>query len=155
MRTQKGIVPPTAEQPNVLHGLVRKHAEISGKIGQLKTALHDLTAELAHIDAAILIFDPSVDIGTIRARSTAMTHPAFPGEITRIVIDVLRDADRPMTPREITLCLANARGLNPEDRALFDVLLKRVRSCLRFQRQRGTVQSTTTGTASRAWEVVP
>lgn len=154
MRTQKGVVPMVAEQPNVLHALVRKHADLSGQIGRARAMLHHMADELDHIDAAILIFDPSIDIGTIRARSAALTHPAFKGEITRIVIDALREAEEPMTPREITQRLVEIRGLNGDDRELFDVMLKRVRSCLRFQRQRGNVQSVATSTTSRAWEVV-
>ena len=147
------VVPVGVDQPNVLHALTRKHAEISGKIGQTRLILRQLTTELGHIDAAIRIFNPAIDIGAIKAKTIPLRDPAQRGEIARIVIDTLRDADEPVTPREITERLMEVRCQDAADRDLFNVMLKRVRACLRAQRVRGIVQATELTESTQGWEI--
>ncbi len=147
------VVPTGADQPNVLHALTRKHAEISGKIGHARLVLRQLAVELEHIDATIRIFNPAIDIGAIRAKTVPLRDPAHKGEIARIVIDTLREADDPVTPRAITERLMEVRCLNGADRELFDVMLKRVRACLRAQRMRGMVQPVAFADRTQGWEI--
>lgn len=154
MGSSNGVVPIGVDNQQALHALTRKYGEISGKIGKARLALQKLTAELEHIDAAIRIFDPTISIRKIRAKNVSRRDPRFKGEMTRIVLDVLRDASMPPTPREITQHLMAARGLAPEDRELFDVVLKRVRACLRAQRIHGLIRPLATTGLAQGWEIV-
>jgi hypothetical protein len=132
----------TPSQPNfshVLYALTRKRAEIAGKIEHNQLMLRQLITELDHIDAAIRIFDPTIDLENIKPKPVPPRHAAFKGEVTRIVLKMLRQAKAPLTSRDIALELMKQRGLSPDDRALSVVMVKRVCACLRKHRLNGVV----------------
>jgi hypothetical protein len=141
MSRRNDVVPDGVDQPNVLHALTRKRAEIAGKIEHNQLSLRHLVAELDHIDATIRIFNPAIDIQGIRSKPVPPRHAAFKGEVTRVVLDALREADGPLTSREIARLLMDQRGLNPEDRELMVIMVKRVCACLRVQRRRGLAKT--------------
>lgn len=145
------VIPWDAEQRNVLHALTRKRAEIAGLVEQTDLELQRLTDELAHVDATIRIFNPDVDIDGIRAKP-ALRRIALKGEITRPIFRALREAEAPMTTREITHRLLRERGLDPYDDELAAILIKRVRACLRTQKQRGLVRNAASQGGQQVWE---
>lgn len=64
-------------------------------------------AKLARIEAAIVAIDPDALIPT----RTHKPHPLFPrGEMTRAVMDILRQADRPLLMREIADAMLATKG---------------------------------------------
>lgn len=154
MSQSNSVVPPGAEQPNVLHALTRKRAEIAGCIEHCQLDLRHLIAELDHIDAAIRIFNPAVDIGSIRSKPVPPRHAAFKGEVTRVVLDALREARSPLTSRDIALTLMKARGLNPDDRELSVIMVKRICACLRVQRKRGLIRTAAIIGNLQGWEAI-
>jgi hypothetical protein len=76
-----------APTPNVLHGLVRKRAEIAGLIEQNRLEAKRLTLDLTHIDAAICMFDPNIDIMSIQAKPARAPYRAANGQCTGSVLD--------------------------------------------------------------------
>jgi len=139
MSRPNDIVPEGAEQPNVLHALTKKRAQIAGQIEHNQLNLRHLIAELDHIDGAIRVFDPTIDIGLIRSKPVPPRHAAFKGEVSRVVFESLRNASGPLTSREIAQILMRERGLNPDDRELSVIMVKRVCACLRVQKLKGLV----------------
>ena len=117
------VIPWDAEQPNVLHALTRKRAEIAGQIEHNQLQLRRLIAEIDHIDAAIRIFNPAIDVGAIRAKPVPSRHAAFKGEVTRVVFNALREAKEPLSSRDIALRLMAERGLNPDDKELSVIMV--------------------------------
>ncbi|WP_313444813.1 hypothetical protein [Brevundimonas sp.] len=154
MPHHQSVVPPGTEHAQALHALTRKYAEFAGLIGRAKAEVQRLTADLAHIEGAIRIFDPTIDIGRIRAKHMPVREPAAQGEVTGIILDTLRESPDPLTPRELAEHLMVRRGLPVEDRELFTVMLKRVRACLRTQRGRGVLRPVGTEGMTQLWEVV-
>lgn len=148
------VIPWDADQPNVLHALTRKRAEIAGKIEHCQLELRRLIAELDHVDATTRIFNPAVDIGGIRAKPVPPRHAAFKGEVTRIVFKTLRDATAPVTSRDIATVLMKERGLNPDDRELSVIMVKRVCACLRVQRQKGLIRTVAAEGGLQGWKAV-
>lgn len=148
------LIPPNADQPNVLHALTRKRAEIAGQIEHNQLSLRHLIAELDHIDAAIRIFNPSIDIAAIRSKPVPPRHAAFKGEVTRIVLRSLRHAATPLTSRDIALRLMTERGLNPDDRELSVIMVKRICACLRVQKRKGLVRNAESLGNLQGWELV-
>jgi len=153
MSRPNDAVPMGAEQPNVLHALTRKRAEIAGKIEHCQLEMRRLIAELDHVDATIRIFNPAIDIGRIRAKPVPPRHAAFKGEVSRIVFDVLREAPAPVTSRDIAMQLMKERGLDPNDRDLSVIMVKRVCACLRVQRKRGLVRVAANIGNLQGWEL--
>ena len=149
-----GVVPVGVDHARTLHALVQKHADIAGQVEQAREAIRRLEADLAHVESVIHLFDPAIDVTRIRARRTRTRDAAGNGELTRILMDVLRDADRALTPRELTEHLMEERGHALDDRDLLSIMLKRVRAWLRSQRARGTVAPSGVEGATQMWRIV-
>jgi len=147
------IIPYDADQPNVLHALTRKRAEIAGQIEHNQLTLRHLIAELDHVDATIRIFNPAIDIGAIRSKPVPPRHAAFKGEVTRVVFKMLREAREPITSRDIAERLMRERGLDPGDHELSVIMVKRVCACLRVQKQKGLVRSALVDGGLQRWEI--
>lgn len=122
---------------HVLSGLVRKRAEIAGQIEHAQLALRKLVTDLDAIDAAIRIFDPNADTGAIPNRQYPPRHAAFRGEMMRHVMGALRLAEGPVTSRDIARTVMVARGLDPEDPTMLQMIRKRVGACLWKMKQSG------------------
>uniref|UniRef100_B0SXQ2 Uncharacterized protein n=1 Tax=Caulobacter sp. (strain K31) TaxID=366602 RepID=B0SXQ2_CAUSK len=148
------VIPWDADQPNVLHALTRKRAEIAGQIEHNQLTLRHLIAELDHVDATIRIFNPAVDIGAIRSKPVPPRHAAFKGEVTRVVFKTLREATAPVTSRDIAIRLMNERGLNPDDKELSVIMVKRVCACLRVQKNKGLIRNAESFGNLQGWEAV-
>ena len=130
-----------SENEHVLSALVRKRSELAGEAVALRARLNQINADLAHIDASILLFDPDYDLSTIRPKRGHGLAVARPGEMSRFVLTVLREAAGPMPTPAIAARLLADRGLDARDRALVRNVTKRVGMTLRHQEQRGMVRS--------------
>jgi hypothetical protein len=147
------VIPPGAGQLAVLHALVRKRAELDGRIEERRAELRALLVEIDHVDGTIRVFNPDIDITGIRPRPARARLAADHGEVTRIVIDALREACEPLTSRELAISVMQARDLNLEDRELILIMAKRVRACLRYHRLKKTVRIVPAFEGSQGWEI--
>jgi hypothetical protein len=122
--------------------LVRKRAELAGDIEHAHEALKKMIADLESLDATLRLFDPGIQIEAIKPK--AFRPPADwaqRGEMTRIILDVLRQAAEPMTTRDIAFQLLIERALDNNDAKLLRLMTKRVGVALRGQRDAGLVAS--------------
>ena len=126
----------------VITGLVKRRAELTGEIEALHEKLKGLLANLEALDGTILQFDADYKVEAIRPRAL---HPpkdwSHRGQMSRIVLDILRQATEPMTTRDVALELLVARALDKNDLKLFKLMTKRVGVALRTQRDNGAVAS--------------
>jgi hypothetical protein len=79
---------------------------------------------------------------TILGPPRCHTHP-LPfrhNEMPRLALNVLRAAGRPMHVREITATVLVGKGLDPLDRALADLTVKRMRFVLLLHERKGIVR---------------
>jgi hypothetical protein len=96
----------------VIAGLVKRRAELTGEIERTYESLRRMVADLESLDATILQFDPSFQIEAIKPKAFRPPKDwANRGEMTRIVLSILRQAAEPMTTRDIALELLVARAL--------------------------------------------
>ena len=124
------------ERPNTVSGLVAKHAELSALRDRYKAEIKKLTVDIDHLDAAIRLFDPNADTYAIKQYVTK--HRAQKGSVKRFVLDCLREAEEPLTSRQITERWASARGLVCDD-ATYVTLRKRIGACIKGIRDQGLV----------------
>ena len=117
--------------------MVTKRAEIAGQIEHTQDKLRQLVIDLDHIDAAIHIFDPSIELEEIKARPVPPRHQAFKGEVTRIVLATLRNAKKPLTTADIAQRVMAERGLDSANLRLLKTMQKRTGACLRHWEHRG------------------
>jgi len=138
----------------VVAGLIRKRAELAGKIEATYEELRQMVADLETTDAALAIFDPDFKAETIRPR--AFRPPSDwsnRGEMSRMVLSILRQAVEPLTSRDVALEMLVTRALDPKDERLLRLMVKRVGIALRHQRDQGRVKSDQGPGQYMVWEV--
>ncbi len=148
------IVPLGAEHATALHALVRKRADITGELERREAQVRELQHAIAHVDAVLTLLNPEVGIEKIRPTRKAPPHAAAYGQVTRVIIDCLREADTPLSSRILAHSVLEARELDEEDRALALVMAKRVRACLRTHRVAGRVRALPIQDAPQVWVLV-
>lgn len=93
--------------------------------------------DLDAIDAAIRIFDPSVDTGAFANRQYPPLHAVFRGEMMRIVLEALRTGEKPVTSRRIAATVMDGPGLNKDDPKIAAMIRKRTIACMNKLKARG------------------
>ena len=90
----------------VVSGLVKRRAELAGEIERTHEALRKMVLSLENLDATIIQFAPDYAPEGIRAKT--FRPPADwskRGEMTRVILSVLRCASEPLTTRDIAFQL--------------------------------------------------
>ncbi|WBT39070.1 hypothetical protein [Hyphomicrobium sp. DMF-1] len=128
-------------EPHVITALSRKRAELSGDIERMQRELTAAIASLEKLDATLLLFDPTYEIASIRPKAFRPPDDwSKRGEMTRIILGILRKATEPLTSSDIAAQLIAERALEPTDK-LQRLMTKRVGVALRGLRDRGIAAS--------------
>lgn len=115
-----------------------KRSELAGVMVQLEHQLVQHRADLTHLDATMLLFDPDIRLAEIhprqpRARSTWFGRD----ECLRLIYDELRDAPEPLTTRDLAERIMHVKALPVAD-----------------ERQRELIQKTILGSLNRAKQTI-
>jgi hypothetical protein len=105
-------------QSPVIYALVEKRGEVSGRIAELEELTRQTRADLAHIDATLLMFDPDMKPATIRAKAPAKGRSGYfaNGEISKRCREAIRLADgEPVAAESIVRQAMTDKGLDPDD----------------------------------------
>lgn len=98
-----------------LYALRRRYATTLGAIAANPHQTRELAEDLAHLEAVMLMFNPTEDVKVIQPvrpyKARGRRHWCA------IAIDVLRDANTPMTTLEIAERVAGVHGVAADDRA--------------------------------------
>ena len=130
------LIREDVENPNVLHALIRKRANILGMMESRQVELQRLASELEAIDATILVFDPEFDVRKIaKKKQVKLSHERF--SVARIVMQALRTSTTRLTTTDIGLQLMKDRGIPVENRVQRVEMRKRAAACLRSLESRG------------------
>ncbi len=89
------------------------------------------------MDATIRLFQPDIDLAVVKVRPTPRRHEAHRGDTSRLILSLLREVGEPLSHREVTLRVMQARGLNVADRPLYGTMRDRIGASLRGLRGRG------------------
>ena len=119
---------------HVIAALRDKRAELSGGIADLEKRIGQHRADLLHVDAVLRLFAPDLEPAAILPKAVRRPNSWFkPGELARLVLDVLRTAPAPLSIREITAQVMERRGLDPQDNRTAELLRKLVRNAVNRQ----------------------
>lgn len=124
--------------------LIRKRAELAGRVEHAHGELARMLADLAGLDTAIRLFDPDVQLESVRplpVRACDLWH-GRPHVFTRRVLDMLRQAGGPVATRQITWRLLEEQGLDTGDAKVWTPASEGVCKALRRLRRRQIVRST-------------
>ena len=143
------------ENEHVISGLIRKRAEIAGQIEALQAQLKTAVVALDNVEATIRLFAPGIDLAAHGERKVPTAHHAFRGEVSRIILETLRTATRPVTTTEITERVIAERGLARDDALLFRTISKRVGAALRhMEKVKRLIRGMPGPGQVRMWEIV-
>ena len=141
-------------EPHVVTALIKKRAELAGQIEHLQAQLRQTVVALDNVEATLRIFDPEIDLGQIAPRKVPTAHHAFRGEVSRIVLEALREATRPLSTTQLAEHVMRERGLDVNDKALCRVMSRRVGACLRNWGRQGAIRSMLGPGQVNLWEIV-
>lgn len=138
----------------VLVGLTKRRAELTGEIEHLHGRLGQLVRDLEALDATIVQFDADFQVEAIKPKGFRPPQDwSNRGEMTRLVLSILRQAVEPLTTRDIAVEMLITRALDKDDRKLLRLMTKRVGVALRGQRDMGRVKSDQGPGQYQLWEI--
>ena len=118
----------------LISGLTAKRAEVSGIIADLEKCIAQHRADLVHIDAVLRLCAPDVVPEEIAPKAVRKRNDWFkPGDLSRMVLDVLRIAPAPMTVRDIAVEVMQRRGLDTTDARTGKLVTKLVHNAVTRQ----------------------
>lgn len=121
-------------EAQVVSALRDKRAELSGLIADLEKRVAQHRADLLHVDAVLHLFAPELEVVSIAPKAVRRRNEWFrPGELSRTVLDVLREAPAPLPVREIAVEVMARRGLDAGDGRTLMLLRKLVQNALARQ----------------------
>ena len=109
-----------------LSGLIKKRAEIAGRIMAIQEEAGRLIAALDHLDASIRLFNPEIDFEVLPVKTLPPPNAAFRGEFQRSLLEMLRGVQRWQTTDDLTVKVMVQRRMNETDMALRVLTRKRV-----------------------------
>lgn len=130
-------------EPHVITALAKKRAELSGDIERTQIELRKMILDLERLDATLLMFDPDYEIASIKPKAFRPPEDwSKRGEMTRLILGIMRKATEPLTSRDVATQLVIERALDRHDAKLLRLMTKRVGVALRGQRDKGVTVST-------------
>ena len=140
------------ENQHTVNGLLRKRQELNDQVAHLQAEIARLVPQIDAVETTIRLFHPG-ELPTGRLRPAKGRHKSPRGECMRLVAGILRDAQGPMTARQIQVLVMEARGMDQRDRSMWASMRERVGACLRRMRDRGRVVSDEREGESMGWRV--
>lgn len=141
-------------EPHVITALVKRRADLAGEIERTHEDLRKLVIDLENLDATILQFKPDFQVEAIKPKAFRPPKDwSRRGEMTRIILSILRQAAEPLSTRDIALQLLVERALDKNDQRLLRLMTKRVGVALRGQRDKGGVRSEQGPGQYQLWEI--
>jgi hypothetical protein len=120
-----------------------KRAVLASEIVQLERQLRHRNEALGHVDATLRLLDPSVDIDAIPNKRPRKRIKLFrQGELGRLIVGVLREADTPVSTHDITSAILAAGG---HGASAWSAVMPRVRGNLAYLHNREKVSKTGSG----------
>ena len=124
--------------------LFDKRAELAGQIVQAEKQARQLRADLAHVEAAIRVLRPGIDLPKVVPRRVEFRPRYFKrGQLTRLILDYLRDhSGEAVAVADIMPTAVSDRNLNSAEYRRVEVVTY---EALKKLAKRGTVQQSGQG----------
>ena len=146
----KNVDPYEYERPATIQGLLAKRQQLAKLLKHLRAEERKVVSDLDHLDAAIRLFDPEAD--AVRLTRYPTKHRAKKGEVVRLVVRLLKEADRPLTALDIVHEQIKERGLKTDDGTVV-LLRKRIGACLTKLKNDGFVRVVPLPGMYQGWEI--
>ena len=136
---------------HVVSGLLDKRAEISGLINKHQSEINKLNQSLDALDSTIKLFSPEIDLRHHRAKTIRERNRFFKnGECIRLILDVLREAEEPLTPVAITDHIIALKTLSVDSEETEHVR-NTVYAALAANAKKGLIKQIRSDAGSKTW----
>ena len=116
---------------HVVSALRDKRAEISGVIEDMERRIAQHRADLVHVDAVLRLYVPDLEPESIAPKAVRKRNDWFrAGELSRMVLDILRIAPAPLSTRDIAGQVMERRGLDAGDNRTVKLVMKLVNNAV-------------------------
>jgi hypothetical protein len=129
----------TIPTKRAIHTLEHLHAELAGKLAEAKREVTRLMRAMKHVEAVLKLLQPGYKLSSIAVRRRRHNLWFKRGTVLRHVLGVLREAQGPLTPREITDRMLAARDVKDADPKEVYRLSKSIASALHSHGGKGIV----------------
>lgn len=102
-------------ETHVVSALVAKRSELAGIIVDLEKCAAQHRSDLRLVDAVLRLYGKAKPEAIAPKRVMRRNDWFSPGECSRLVYDILRPAEQPVTTREIVEAIMSSKGLDPAD----------------------------------------
>ncbi|MGJ0426633.1 hypothetical protein [Methylocystis sp.] len=144
----------TATYEHTISGLLTKRADLFNEAERIRDRLAEIKNDIGAVDRVLCTLGHEGDLDAAMPRQKR--HVLFgPGELTRAILDVLRDATEPMATREIARAILAVNEQDPRDRRLLTEHTRRVSKALRILKSRGFMRSLQDTRGSSIWKLQP
>jgi hypothetical protein len=140
---------------HVVSALKTKRMEVAGQIEALQGQLRQAVIDLDHVEAALRLFDPDVDLAALPPRKVAPVSYDTKGDTGRIILETLRESPRPLSTEQVNHAVMVARRLDTNDKALCRTMMRRTNANLKhWKAKRGLIRSMPGVGQQLLWEMV-
>lgn len=140
-------------ETHVISALTAKRAELAGLIAHHRKEMVRLSEEVKMLDATIKLFEPDYRIESIKPKRFQEKNSFFKhGEASRMIFDILRKLDSPVSTNDITKAIMSSKGIGAEcEKPLQSTIL----TALHSQKKKGLVDFTGRDRAgSCLWQLI-
>ena len=136
---------------HTITGLLAKRAELFNEAERIRDRLAEVKNDIGAIDRVLgtLGYTGDLDAAMPRQRREVLFGK---GELSRAIYGELRNAEGPLSSRDIAREIVVMRGEDARDRKYLSELTKRVSKALRVMKSEGTVRAATDARGNVSWE---
>ena len=127
--------------PPVIHGLAAKRSKIAAEIEWLQARLERCQRDLATVEAALALWEEGKYVRSVRRSYREHPGPFKWRELPRLIVEILRSSDRPLTTGEIQARICVTKGLDMTDPNDRRSLSRRVNGAINDQRRQGRIEA--------------
>jgi len=102
-------------ETHVISALTAKRSELAGLVAHHRKEMVRISEEVKMLDVTIKLFEPEYRIRSIKPKRYQKKNEFFKhGEAPRTILDILREADRPLSTNDIAKSVMPLKGISGE-----------------------------------------
>ncbi len=128
-------------ESHVVSGLIGKYEELASLYQHHQKVMRQIATDIDHLAVSIKLFDPSIDLRTIKVTNHRYSYTWFEhGETTRLLLDALRTSPAPLSTRQIGETMTAAKGMKVDGVKEWDAVLKLVLGAAQRLKNKGVIK---------------
>lgn len=137
---------------HTINGLLTKRADLFNEAERIRDRMAEIKNDIGALDRVLNTLGYTGDLDAEMPRQKRQVLFGR-GELTRAILDELRDAPRPLGSREIAQAIVALNGQDARERRLLTDVTRRVSKALRVLQQEGLVRRKTGVNQYAAWQL--